>query len=669
MTDALFFCGSSQCPGYDYKASERSHPVDSCGRALNTLDGRIWKIIDAPEPTSSIDAPTSTEPNNESPEVPSGDEIAILTEDMPQLADDSPAAKGEVLEEIIGEVLEEVIEEIPAEPGTATNRMRPATSPPPAIIDGAISDEPLPSPLDSMMPRTVENHEDFEHFLVENSDAPLARAPRVGTCWVEAMTSKNEVRCYEVVGVNATSGYALCEFHSVPTRSKQECLICLPHFINGDLVPFLTPPPFIRYSIRKSRDVKLVYPLIADPESRGLFPSPTLITYVPFSGSLWRNQVGENYLVEFVDERLFEVSEKSQPRVTVRVWIGSVHSLARAFIRLVEHREFLDGSLEFKADLRDYSKSRGWENNLPSESPEEAQPVEERARIDIGSVEEHQVSVFELIQEIADELDVAYPHVTRLVDSALSTVLAALRMKGVIATSPAIAAIQAFISKPEFVETVRTMFWRTMSADEAPDLRQVVDYINRDLEPRIDKLCAHSDNLSTPETLAEIVARHNLVMARMNVLETNLADIGAPPSQSKASKSAEPVPEGPSRPGTAKRKPGRPKGSTSAKSKMRQVPLFGSSEPAKRGPGRPPKNKAKPIAKSPNQGNLHPWNHFIDSAAITRLLRKIPNGNVSAFLAQARTHLPEMSLTRWTASEQSKFATWYLKNQGNFAKR
>jgi hypothetical protein len=685
-----YFCKAVTCPGYDFRASETPHPFGTCGAILGNIDDPTKKpelpMIPAPEQTSPVndlpDEPTqqsalTVDESNvgkvSSPDTP----LLAPDQDDDPLPTDSPAAQGQALPEASS--LDEVAPETPH--------------------DGV----ELPSPAVDLLPRLVTDIEQIEYFCEPSSAAPLGKAPKPGTWWAEAIEAYfREIHCYEVTGVNVTEGFALCDFHIYDRKS--EVLVHLAHFVNGDLVPYLTQPSFTRRTVR-ARDEGSVLPFICDASSRGLRPSPSLNMWVPDLDSWWFDSTDRSYF------QVRKVNE--EPRLNAGLKEVSVNnytqtSTNRAF-GIMSLTSFLDGSLEYIGDQSQIETMPLWKNWLCEQVQSLSQPQ--------NRSDDLPLTFSEVCVGIATELDVEPVHVERIVIGYLGTFTSFLLSKSLTATSPAVV---SFVEKMKaknavlvVTEILQGFMQRAAQTGGTPayehaldngsiaQLDKVVAYINEKLEPRLDALEQRfgTDTMPPLEQLEQmrragsdlaesLVKDMTELKERMDEVETdrirrdkqlsaqrrkNAQKPGGPKVITREAKRrtdrarrdrkakqesdnlraafaqrGEPLEE------VFKPKRGRPKGTTLNSGAKRGRPK-GSKTKKK---ALIPENK--PISQAPKASR---WDTFMGASKdpkILAMLNRIAPKNVDNFLKQAKKGAPSMKLTPWNDVEQANFFKWYF---------
>lgn len=288
-----------------------------------------------------------------------------------------------------------------------------------------------------------------------------------------------------------------------------------------------------------------------------------------------------------------------------------------------------------------------------------------------------------LIEQVAIELGQSPSQVERVVNGAVQGVLAFLQTKGVFETSPVLGAFVSQLKGSPIVEKFRELFGLVAPLPAEPtdntNVQQVVDYINKTLEPRIDQLdCAI---LSLKGRLDEVPpedestdsaqADEEDLFDDVDFDEPEVADPepGPPPRSSK-----------PSEP--ARRRPGRPVGSRNRKpSKTSQN---AETKASKRGPK--PASEIGPTGRRKKTGRRGPSiaankassltgaataviDDFVkgpgaESVKVRRLLKAIPESNLSRFVNSAKRGVPDFALTKWKIQQQSEFLLWFSKKHG-----
>ena len=518
MGRTIYFCQAKNCPGYSSKATLLvPHTEETCGSILNGYD--------APEKTdfsgSGLPVPP-TEPHNDPPEPTPVVEQAGVDESnalAPEVAaDDSPAAMGEAI--------------------AVNDSERHATPEDPrgeSLDFDELVDE-LPSPR-AALPRLVTDAEEMQRHWFESERRGV---PRTGSCWSEPSVLFDP-HCYEITGVNLQERFALCFQHCA--NMKEECLIRLEHFLNGDLFPYLTAPPFIKNTVADGQRSNVVFPLLLNPEARGLRASLPISTYIPVVGSWWVDdfpardvQCAQWYQVRFVDESVKLKQTGSEIYVTMYVPPGTKDSVTLPFSK------FLDGTLRFVADPEKVPKWITSARDVMMQNP--------LGEGDIPPLGEEQETPSPLVVlanscgALAIELGVPPAHLLRLVDGCVQFGFSFVTAKQLVNTSPAIAALVEKMKTPDFLNYFRGLLG--VNASEMPGTEvderngamvdKVCEYINEKLEPRIDKLEARlgtDDGEKVPleqieemmrmnkEVLEEVLGRITNVEERMDEVEAD----------------------------------------------------------------------------------------------------------------------------------------------------
>ena len=298
--DAKFFCRAVGCPGYSYRATDKPHPFGTCGAILNAIE-HVEKTNSMNDPIEQNAPAVVNESNVGQVDMPPLDPDAHY--DNEPLADNSPAAQGD---------------ELPA-----------------SVVP---SEEPLPSPIEDMLPRIVTGDE-AAYFLEPSRDNAQKLVPRADTFWCQGTEPPN---CYHVLGVNQTEGFALCDYHCAGL--KFECLVHLSHFTNADLSPYLSSPKFTQKSERALTPDGIVRPYVKNYISRGLRPSSLLCMWVPIDGSWWsRVDAVSQYLQVIAVDEIPKMGAAIENIIVTR-YFGPTQQKqeSRASIG-----DFLDGSLKY----------------------------------------------------------------------------------------------------------------------------------------------------------------------------------------------------------------------------------------------------------------------------------------------------------------------------------
>jgi hypothetical protein len=497
--------------------------------------------------------------------------------------------------------------------------------------------------------------------------------PRPGTFW--SQLELESFSCYEVLGIRGD--FVLCDFYQ--GQLVRECLIYVTHFTR-DLWPYLTAPKLEGYS-RAKPNYGDVFPLLSEERSRGLEARPELNCWVPTSETWWIAQpeiAGKS--VVYCVASAFDTEANDRIEVVAEAYVQVSNKKESALLHLAH---FLDGSLRNMPVLaRDFPYPTDWIgkiNTQPqgiSESLKDSKtPIDHSLDQDLPPLR----SIEQQCMELALELGVERTHVERLLDGGMRTLQSLAAMKEVADSSPVISRLLERIKGSPFLPQLREIFGTIsgiggQKVPSADAQQKIVDYINNQLEPRIEKLEAeeHAQPDATVDSLTATVEtlqkEFNILCDRVDELESPSNKEEAKPKSAKAREKASAeartltlFPE--EEPATPVKRPrGRPKGSKSKKK---------SDKPRKKTAraSQPPPNKARPLAKSPRgkSEDQLPWHERFKrligepyDQKIMVLLNRIAPKNRGDFLQQARKGLPNMKLTPWATEEQGRFAKWYF---------
>jgi hypothetical protein len=693
ISAARFFCQSPICPGYKYRASDQKHPAATCGTILSSEDSAANT-----EEIPPVPVPPATEPVHEIPQ----EAIEASTKDVisSTIALAMRVEQGGVNESNVSTDMPPLdptvhYEEVPIADDSPAAREEPL---PPALETSSPLPD-LPSPREAQIPRLVTDEASRQAFLNHDPKtiSTLHFTPKIGSFWAQYDTSTLGLHCFEVQGVNVTEDFAIGDLHLSQLGIKYETMVRLAHFANGELVPYLTAPPFLA-TTRSSDRLMFLFPQLTTV-NRGIIAAPHIYTYVPRLDTWWEDGVdGTIFHVYVVDDI---------PRIA-----NGVHANVGVYAYTKDRKEnreiqpfarFIDHSLTYIDDPEGLPQ---WLKNLYRRAPTNSPPADPEIN---PTADDNPIALLLAhVSDLANELGTQPLHVARLVDGILQTFSSVVTLKELATTSPVIVALLERLKSPQARQLLKELVGAPNSTDPlisatlqamSDSLDKVVQYINKDVEPRIDKLESSDDQLRNAggNLFEDLIADVESLGKRLTQLERN-APIGA--DELKANAPPKPVRRSsrPKRKGRAKARggdsgpprtgPGRPPGTTVAN---------GAKPPVKVGRGHPKGSKtrkkalAKAAAPSPAILNLvranaaraklnktkartgkqpaapaSPWKAFMgknDDPKILALLKRIAPTNVKAFLAQAKNGMPAVNLTPWSGKDYCQFASWHFHNR------
>jgi hypothetical protein len=629
-----------------------------------------------PDPT-----PTDMEASPE-PILASIPEALIQTEDTPSLdellADSSPAAEASDTPFLrtVEEILYPVKEVVTPEP------------------------EELPAPEKSALPRVVKERESAELYYETQRGI---RGPRPGTFWRQDYIDDH---CYEVLGV--LEHFVLCDLYW--HGFVRQCLVYNDHF-GQEIWPYLTPPKFPNHE-RVQPHFGEVFPVLPNSQERGLMPYPELNAWVPVPGRWW--QTNASPVVYYRSLRVLSAVETvgtgspndGEVVIEVEIYVDSLQKAQLGHLHLTHFLNnglvVLDPSIQYPADW--IWRMHTQPQQMPEEPSHSTPPATDEPLPPVRSIEQQCV-------ELALELGVDRTHVERFIDGTLRTVQAIASMKELADSSPVVGGLLERLKTSPFLPQLREIVGMVsgLGGQKVPSAeaqQKIVDYINQQLEPRIDALEKEEPGPAEEhESMLDAVVKSSretfeLLRKDLDILSERVEELELPAAKAKpkskpAAKPAKKAPKASAEARTlelfpeepVKRPRGRPKGSKTKKKgrkaggrltpKAAQLSPPRSNMPKNKAKAagrasrasRPPPNKARPLAKGPGGKGDDKLPYFQRFKAligepydqkIMALLNQLPPRNRDEFLKQVKKGLPDMRLTGWNAEQQGRFAMWYF---------
>lgn len=303
------------------------------------------------------------------------------------------------------------------------------------------------------------------------------------------------------------------------------------------------------------------------------------------------------------------------------------------------------------------------------------------------------------IEQLAIELGQSPEQVHRLVNGAVQGLLAFVQTKGVIETSPVLGAFVTQIKTSPIVDAFRELLGlkQSVGAEQIgndANVQQIVDYINKTLEPRIDAL--ERELAALKQAPAEVPPKgeksefdddDDVVDVDEDEDEEDLDDDWEDDVDVDEPEIAEPEPGPPPRsskpPAAPKASPGRPKGSSDKKprkirttgrktaKKAALKPELGPSGRAKAKGRRGPSIAAKKAASKVDSKttSIDAFLKGCENVKVRRLLKTLSDSKLNQFIAAAKKGTPDFALTTWKVQDQADFFGWFARSKHAAARR
>lgn len=336
---------------------------------------------------------------------------------------------------------------------------------------------------------------------------------------------------------------------------------------------------------------------------------------------------------------------------------------------------------------------------MPAEQPqipEQAQPPADAPAID-GTIE-----------QLAIELGQSPAQVQRLVNGAVQGLLAFVQTKGVIETSPVLGAFVEQIRSSPIVDAFRELLGlkqieKAVGAEQIgndANVQQIVEYINKTLEPKVDAL--ERELAALKQAPAEVPPKGE--RSEFDDDEDDVVDVDEEDDEEDLDdldddvdidepEIAEPEPGPPPRsskpPAPPKASPGRPKGASDKKprristrgrkpakkaaSKVSLGPSGRAKAKGRRGPSIAAKKAASKALALPKvdskTASIDGFLKGAENVKVRRMLKSLPEAKLNQFIAAAKKGIPDFALTTWKVRDQADFFGWFARSKHAAARR